>query len=377
MPAAAGGELPEPPGDASVSPRPARDSAIRGLFILAIIWAIDLAQDILLPLTIAMLLTFLLRPLARSLARLGVPKALAAALLLLGLIGVVGQVSYVLIGPTSEWIGEFPSKIRTVERRFRELRKPVEKVTEAAARVEALAGVPSGQANQKVEVVNKQAGLASMLVSGTGTVLASLLLIFALTFFLLASGDAFFVRLVRLLPLAANRQSVEVLFDIERHASRYVLIITSINVALGVAVGAGLFAIGLPNVVLWGTVACVLNFVPYLGAMVGVAVVSVAGLVAFDDLGRVFACAGLYLLLTFIEGTVITPMILGRRLTLSPLVVFLALLFWGALWGIPGALIAVPLLAVFKLVCDEIPSLRGLSELLGAGNGNPILAEEP
>lgn len=351
--------------------RVVRDPATRGLLLLAIVYGIGLGRSVLLPLVIAIFLTFLLRPLARGLARIGVPSTVAATLLIVLLIGVVAQGAYLLADPIAEWMGDFPDKVKEVERRFRPFQEQVEGVTEAAAKVEALADVPSPSTGKTVEVIEGKTRLAPVLLSGTGALFATLLLILTLTFFLLASGEAFLDRLVKFLPLGDDRGSVEVLADIERQASRYVLSITLINLALGVLVGLGLYALGLPNPVLWGTMAFVLNFVPYLGAMVGTILVGIAALLAFDNLGSIVGCVAVYLVLTFLEGTVVTPMILGGRLALNPLVVFLALLFWGALWGIPGALIAVPMLAVLKLICEEIPTLTGISELLSARSANP------
>ena len=140
---------------------------------------------------------------------------------------------------------------------------------------------------------------------------------------------------------------------------------TLINVGVGVAVGVGVWLLQMPNPVLWGVLACVLTYIPYLGAVVGIGILGLAALLAFDDLGHALAVPGVYLVVSFLEGNFITPLVLGRRLTLNPVVIFVGLLFWFFLWGIPGALLAVPILAICKIVCDHVDTLAPIGEFFG------------
>jgi predicted PurR-regulated permease PerM len=151
----------------------------------------------------------------------------------------------------------------------------------------------------------------------------------------------------------------------EEHISKYLVTMTLINVGLGVAVGGAMRLADMPNPVLWGVTAAVLNFVPYLGPVVTLGMIALVSLLTFEDLGRAFVAPGLYLGLNALEGYLVTPMLLGRRLLLNPVVIFLGIIFWGWLWGIPGALLAVPILVTFKIFCDHIGPLSPIGECLG------------
>ena len=197
---------------------------------------------------------------------------------------------------------------------------------------------------------------------------AGIAVVLVLLYFLLASGDLFLRKLIRTLPtLEDKKRAVDIARQLESDLSAYLSTVTLINLGLGVAVGVAMYLLGLPNPVLWGGLATILNFVPYLGAIVGILVIGLVAALTFDGVGQMLLPPLVYFLLTACEGYFVTPMILGRRLTLNPVMILLSLLFWGWLWGIAGAVLAVPMLAVVKILCDHLEPLHPLGEFLAAG----------
>jgi predicted PurR-regulated permease PerM len=185
-------------------------------------------------------------------------------------------------------------------------------------------------------------------------------------FFLLASGDLFMRKLIRVLPRVEDRKrAVEIARQVEEEVGRYLGTVTMMNLGIGTAVWISMALLGMPNPLLWGVMVFVSNFVPYLGSILCYVVIAVVGFLTFDTLGRCLLPLGVYLLLNFAEAYVVTPLVLGRRLTLNPVVLFLSLTFWGFLWGIPGAVLAVPIMVVFKIFCDHIEPLAPIGEFLG------------
>ncbi len=179
-----------------------------------------------------------------------------------------------------------------------------------------------------------------------------------LLYFLLASGDLFLRKLIRVLTtLEDKKRAVEIARRLQEDISLYLLTITLINLGLGVAEGIAMHLLGMPNPLLWGVIAAILNFIPYLGAMVGMAVIAAVAALTFQTPGQILLPPLVYFLLTAAEGYLITPHIIGRRLTLNPVMILLGLIFWGWMWGIVGAIVAVPLLVSFKILCDHIPQL--------------------
>jgi predicted PurR-regulated permease PerM len=186
-----------------------------------------------------------------------------------------------------------------------------------------------------------------------------------LLFMLLASGDLYMEKLVEAIPAVRDKkQATQISREIQQSVSRYLFFVGTVNVAFGALVGLSLHLLGLPNAAMWGGVAACLNFIPYFGPIVGMLAVTMAGLLAFDTLGRGLLPAGAYLLLHLLEADLITPFLLGRRCALNPVVIFVSLMFFVWLWGVPGALLAVPLLVTTKAVCDRIANLSSVGELL-------------
>jgi len=173
-------------------------------------------------------------------------------------------------------------------------------------------------------------------------------------------------KAVRALPtLTDKKRAVGIANNMEEHISRYLLAVTAINVGLGVAETVAMYLLGMPNPVLWGVMAAVFNFVPYLGALVGGVMIGMAGYVHAGEIEWGLLVGAVYFGITSIEGGFVTPMLLAHRLTLNPVILLVGVIFWGWLWGIPGTLLAVPLMSSFKILCDHIEPLAPIGEFLG------------
>lgn len=344
-----------------------RSIALSGIFVLLVFYTLYFARDFFLPVVLALLLTFLLAPVVRGLRRLRVPESIAAGLVILALLGGTVYGIYSLSGPAADWVERAPQGMRRVERRIRDLQRPVEEVRQAAEQVEErVEQIAGGRRQRPREVQIEGRTLTSVVLSQTQAFLAGAVVMIILLFFLLASGDLFLRKLVRVLPrLSDKKAAIEIARATEAHISRYLTTITLINAGLGVAVGVAMRLAGMPNPVLWGVAAGLLNFVPYLGPLVAAGMIALVSLLTFEDVGRALVAPGIYLGLNALEGYLFTPLLLGRTLLLNPVVIFLGIIFWGWLWGIPGALLAVPILGTFKIFCDHIEPLAPIGEFLG------------
>lgn len=342
-----------------------RSLALTGLFVLAAFYTLFLARSFILPIVLALLLSFLLRPVVRGLKnRLRIPEALGAALVVFGLLGALGWGIYELSGPAYEWAQKAPQQMRRLERKLAEFKKPVQTVSKATQQVEKITQVGGTPTTRKVEVQTETFG--ERMFSQATELVAGGVVMFILLFFLLASGDLFLRKLIRVLPrLSDKRRAVEIARQIESDVSTYLVTITIINVGLGLATWGLLTLVGAPNPLLWGVLATVTNYIPYLGALIMYAVLTMVGFLSFDTLGQSLLVPGVFAGLNLLESYLVTPMVLGRRLTLNPVVIFLGLTFWGWLWGITGALLAVPIMVVVKIICDHSEPLAPIGEFLG------------
>ena len=342
-----------------------RSFALTGLFILASFYTLYFGRAFFLPIVLALLLSFLLSPVVRGWKKLHIPEALGAALAIFTLLGllVVGVVE--LATPAYDWMAQAPQSLRKIEGKIRDLKKPVQTVSKATEQVEKIAKVSSGQDTApKVQVTTESLGLR-LLGTVTGLV-SSAVVMFILLYFLLASGDLFLRKLIKVTPnLADKKRAVEIARQIETEVSAYLATITLINVVLGLAVWGALALLGIPNPLLWGVLVTFANYIPYLGPILMISVLAMVGLLTYPDLPHALLPPGAFLVLHGLETFLITPMILGRRLTLNPVMIFLGLTFWGWMWGIAGAILAVPIMVVFKIFCDHVEGLAPVGELLG------------
>jgi len=338
--------------------------ALVGLFLIALFAALYVARAFVVPIVLAMHLALVLSPAVRALRRQGLPVSAGAALVLLGLLTVGGAGLYLLAGPTGTWMAKLPESFRTIEYRIRDVRKPVEVVRQAADEVERIAADPASTRPPVVSV--KTGSVMEVLLSATHALLAGIGLTVLSLYFFLAGGNLLLRKLVRVLPtLTDKKRAAEIVRATERQISAYLLTITLVNALLGAVLGGAVWLLGLPNPALWGAMAFVLNFIPFLGPLTGVVVLGVVALATLPALGRALLVPAVYFLLHSVETNLITPLVLVRRLTLNPLVMFLWLSLWFWLWGILGALLAVPMLKTLKIFCDNIPQLARVGQFLG------------
>ena len=221
-----------------------------------------------------------------------------------------------------------------------------------------------GQKGSSIEV-RRNLGLTSALFAGTRAVLDRLLTTVLVLYFLLAAGDIFLRRIVEILPkFGDKRQAVDISKQIEADISAYLLTITAMNTAVGIATAAAMYLCGLGDPLLWGATAFLLNYIPILGPLFGICVFILAGMLSFDNLWWALLPPTLYFVIHLVEGETLTPMLLARRFTLNPVLVILSLVFWFWMWGAPGAILAVPLLAILKIVCDRLRPLKALGHFL-------------
>ena len=331
--------------------------------ILLVIAALRLGRDFVLPVIVAVLLALLLGTPVRWLTRRWIPAPVAAAIVVLSAVSVgVGAVA-LLSGPAMQWVSTAPRTLKKVETRLRRLTQPFTALQQSADRMQQAAGPPSSPSTGEVRVATP--GIVERVSLGSLAAVPVTLAVTFLTYFLLASGALFRRKLAALLPgddELARREHL--LTEIQVTASRFLGTITLINLTTGALTALALWALGLPNPLLWGGVAAALNFVPYLGPMTGVALIGIASFVTFDDPVQALLPPAAFLLIHMVEGNLVTPVLLGRRLPVNTVAIFLGLLFFGALWGIPGAILAVPLTVCLKLVCDHLPSLAHVGALL-------------
>jgi predicted PurR-regulated permease PerM len=336
---------------------------LTGILVLAVFYTLYFARLVILPITIAVLLNFLLSPIVRVLKkRAKVPYVLSAAILIFVLIGTVGITVYRLAAPAAAWMSKGPGGLHRLETKLAELRLPMQRVSQTAERVRAMTNIGS-DTTRKVQL--DSGGLRSRLFGSTTAILAQGAVIFTLLFFLLARGDVFLAKLIKVLPrLRDKKLALSIALETEQSISAYLVTTAATKLGLGILTGLAMRAIGLPNPVLWGVVGGLLNFIPYLGGLIAVGLLGIAGLATFLSLGQALLPAIVYFLLINIESFAM-PYILGKRLALNPVAVFISVVFWGWLWGIAGALLAVPIMATFKIFCDHIQGMSAMGEFLG------------
>ena len=340
-----------------------RSVAITGLFVLAVLYTLFFARAFLLPIVVAVLFDFLLSPIIRALKRVRIPEPVGAALVILGLLGLLGGAAYTLADPAREWSRKAPQSIAKVQARLRELRRPVEQVTRTAEQVEAATEVTKAGPQ---EVVLRGPRLSERLFGSTQSFLVGVLETLILLYFLLAAGDLFLQKLIKVLPLLRDKKkAVTIARETEASISTYLFTVAVVNVGLGVAVTLVMLLLRMPNALLWGTLAGLAEFMPYVGATAMVVLLAMAGLATFPDLGHALMVPGAYLAVNLVQANFISPTVLGRRLTLNPVAILVGIAFWWWIWGVGGAFIAVPLLATFKIFCDHIESLAPIGEFLG------------
>lgn len=332
-----------------------------GLFVLALLAAVYVAAEIVLPLIFAVVLNLLLQPAMRFLERWHVPRMLAALLLILAVFGTIVGLGAAIAGPASTWAAKLPQGIPRLQERLSFLQAPINTLQRFLQEVESY-GQPAG-APAAVSVEGST--LITRLFTGTRNFASGFFTTILFLLFLLVSGDTFLRRLVEILPsFTDKRQAVDISQQVESDISAYLVTITLMNAAVGSVTAFVMWLTGIGDPILWGAIAFLLNFVPILGPIFGVVIFVLVGLLTSDTLWQAFLPAGLYLGIHLIEGQLITPMLLAKRFILNPVLVIISLVFWFWMWGAPGAILSVPMLAITKIICDRIRPLAAFGHFL-------------
>jgi predicted PurR-regulated permease PerM len=343
-------------------PTDPRTIFLGGLFVFASLAVLYVAAEIILPLILAIVLKLLLQPFVRLLEGFHIPRAVGAILSVLLVLLAFGGTISMLAGPAAAWAGKLPEAIPKLKESLSVLHGPIDAFQDMLKQIETMAG-GTGTLPQAPAV--RPSSLVGALLSGSATATSGLFTTLLILFYMLVSGETFLRRVVEILPrFKDKRQAVELSLHIERDVSAYLLTVACINAVVGIATGCVMWACGVANPVLWGAVAFVLNFVPILGAMVGIVVFLMVSVLSLGVSWWAVLPVGLYFGIHIIEGEFATPMVLARRFTLNPVALVLSLIFWYWMWGVPGAILAVPLLAITKIVCDDLRPLRAFGHLL-------------
>jgi predicted PurR-regulated permease PerM len=334
-----------------------------GIFLLLAVAALAYARVFLLPVVLGFLLTLVFTPVRRFLERRGVPSAASATLIVGVLVTLLVAGLGLLAEPVQQWAEDAPEIGREVEYKLRGLLGSAREIMEAGEQV----GDVAASDEAVPEVVVRQPGVLATLATQAPAMLGQAVFTLVLLLLLLASGDMFYEKLVHVMPTFKDKRlAMRIAHDVEQQISQYLFAITLINAGLGVAIGLAMWLIGMPNPLLFGVIAFLFNYVPFLGAIVGVVLATVVGFITFTEPAYALLAGGLYLALTSLEGQIVTPYLVGRRLEMNTVVVFLAIAFWAWLWSVMGMLVAVPLLVTVRVFSDHIPGLHPLGEFLAA-----------
>jgi predicted PurR-regulated permease PerM len=371
--------LPEnaPAGDDAPAPVPllasptAHWGPVHLLAVLVFVAGCWAGKELLVPILLGLFLSLVANPLVWKLQQLHMPRWLAGMFVVFGGLALALTLATQLATPAGDWLQRAPSALREVAPKVRGLVRQVNEANKAAASVVSAAGAtPAGSSRAQAAALAQAQPKAPnvwSLLRGAPRIIAIVGAVILLSYFFVVFGVDLQQRAISLLPHRyQKRLTVEILGTIEGELSRYVLTITVINVVLGCLVAVGLVLVGLPlgDALLWGALGGLLNFAPYVGPVIGVSMLTVVGVVGFDEPSRMLLPPLVYLGLQLLETQVVTPIILGKRWSISPLVVLLWLLFCGWIWDIAGVLLAVPMLVCFKIVTERVEGLQGWSKVI-------------
>lgn len=339
--------------------------AVTGIFLILTIYALFFGRDFFMPVVLAFLFALTLTPIVRFGRKRGVPAPLSATALVIGSAGIVALGGYLLSGPVINLIDDAPQIGYTLTERVQRLRGPYDLLMDISGQIDEVTDTVNDPGVMRVSV--QQPGILSQAAGNMLSIGTNIAIVFVLSLFLLGSGTLFYEKIVQsFTSLSEKKRALRVVYDVEREVSRYLLTVALINMALGTVIGLGLWVLGMPTPLLWGVMAAMLNFLPYIGSLFTVVIVAVISIISFDSIGYALLVPCFVLFCTVMEGQIITPLILGRRLELNAVAIFIAVAFWSWLWGFIGALIAVPLLVVIKVFCDHFERLQPVGNFLSA-----------
>ena len=335
---------------------------LRILMLLAIATVLVLAHSLLIPLVLAAFIALGLNPIVAGLHRLYLPRPLGALLVMILLAAVLAGTAVGVSAPAAKWIREAPSIVHDASYKLRRMTRPIAKVSKAAS--DSLAGV-SGQSTPRTQAPKPSGFSFGNIAEAAPGIVVAVLTVALLVFFFLSYGRDVAAHLVTAMPgFGYRRVALRLIRGIQVEFSRYLLTVTVINCCLGLLTAAIMWALDVPNPLLWGGLATLLNFMPYVGAVTNTLLLVVVGLLNFPTPLQALAPAACFAVLAALEGNVVTPMIMGNRMRLSPLAILVWLLIWAWMWGIPGALLAVPMLTCLKLITEWLPGWQWFAKMV-------------
>ncbi len=349
-----------------------RSLTLTTLAVIAVTWALYVGQTLFVPLLIGIVISLVLSPLVEGLRRAGLPRPGGAGLVLVLLIGGIGATGYQLSAPAANLADQLPDVARRVrqalvrttvarESPMADLQEAAEELTTAAA-----AAPRDRTGAQPVRVVAAPVALRDYLVTGTGLA-AQFLLVLFLVFFLLSAGDLYKRKFVKITGPSLSRKkiTVQIIDEIKEQIGVYLRTLVLVSSIVGVATWLAYRAIGMPNAAVWGLLAAVANVVPYVGPTLVAGAASLLAFAHFGTIGQAMLVGGTQVVITSLEGFLLTPALMSRSARMNPVAMFVGLLFWGWLWGAWGVVLGVPLLMAIKVIADRIEDLHVLGELLG------------
>lgn len=351
-----------------------RGVALTFLSVVAAIWVLYVGRSLFVPILIGLGVSSVLGPMVGWLERRHVPRAVAAAVLVLSLVAGTSALIYHVAGQASRLTEELPEAVREVRELF--LRSTgsnagtMAQLQEAADEIATATEEPGRRGVTPVRIVDPPIRITQYLLSGSLGIAGSagqVMLVVFLVFFLLTSGDLFKRKLVKLTgpSLSKKKVTVQIIDEIAQTISRYLRTVAFVCTLVGVVTWLAFLALGVPNAALWGVMAGVANTVPYFGPTIVAVIATVAAYLHFDTVGMALLTGGTSLTITGLEGMLLTPMLMSRTARMNAVAMFIGILGWGWLWGFWGMLLAVPLLMVFKVIADHVEDLAAVGELLG------------
>lgn len=347
--------------------RRAPSFALTGLLLLAGIYTFYFGRGVLLPVVLALLLSWILSPAVLGLKRLHLPAPLGAGIVVGAMVAAIGYGVASLAEPAGEWIDKAPTVLRQVDHKLRGVRESVTEVARITEKAEQITGQDGG-AGKVVAVV--PSSLFSRTLTATPAFVLSAISTVILAYLLLAYGGPLMRRLVRIMPSVEQKKAtIQVARGFRADIARYLFVMTCLSVGLGVMTGVAMHWLGMPNPVLWAVLVAILNYVPYLGPVLSLIILTPVAILSIEPLHQALLVPAVFLVLNLVEGELLMPILIGKFFTLNPIIVFLSILFLGWLWGAVGALIAVPVLVSFRTFGTHVPALRPLSDLIAEGPG--------
>ena len=350
------------PGKPPEAPVPVTQWALIGIFLILAFGAMSLAKGLFVPVITALMIALVFSPVRRALGKLGIGPGLASLLIFAAALSVLAFIIYAASGTIAQRLENAPEILERAELEVRQLLGSVQPMLDATGKISEITGDQEGES-----VIIRQPGFLALVAQATPGVFGEAVITLTLAFFLIASGDLFYEKLVQIMPtIRDKRRALQIARDIEEQLSNYLFTITAINAVVAVLVAATAWAFGLPDPLLFGIAAFLLNFIPYLGPIAGIATMFVTGLVVLDSPFAALVPAFIYWVINTVEGQIATPILLGHRLRLNAVVVFLSFAVWAWLWSFMGMLLATPILLSLKVIADHIPGMKGLGTFLAA-----------